>query len=383
MKSERGAALLLMTAAIVGLLVANSPFGPIFLEFKYSYFEIESLNLKLTAEHWVSDLVLAVFFLVAGLELKYELRIGILSKPATAVIPIAAALAGVIIPSGIYVLFNLGNPEYLVGWPIPAATDIAFALGVLAIFGRGMPKEARIFLLALAIFDDLMAILIIAIFFTADLQAQWLIFAALIAAAHSLAERSNKLPINLIRVITFILLWYVVFQSGVHATVAGVLLGLIVPAKKAHGVVNKLQPWSNAIVLPLFAFFAVAILLPTFDTAPTTVFTGITVALPLGKAIGIAGVAVLLNAWVAKESRLPLDKGEFLGISLLAGIGFTVSLLIANLAFTGNDRLLAEATLGVILGSLISLFLGAIVIKIQGSQRIAARKAAKKLKDAR
>lgn len=383
MKSERGAALLLMTAAIVGLLVANSPFGPNFLEFKYSYFEIESLNLKLTAEHWVSDLVLAVFFLVAGLELKYELRIGILSKPATAVIPIAAALAGVIIPSGIYVLFNLGNPEYLVGWPIPAATDIAFALGVLAIFGRGMPKEARIFLLALAIFDDLMAILIIAIFFTADLQAQWLIFAALIAAAHSLAERSNKLPINLIRVITFILLWYVVFQSGVHATVAGVLLGLIVPAKKAHGVVNKLQPWSNAIVLPLFAFFAVAILLPTFDTAPTTVFTGITVALPLGKAIGIAGVAVLLNAWVAKESRLPLDKGEFLGISLLAGIGFTVSLLIANLAFTGNDRLLAEATLGVILGSIISLFLGAIVIKIQGSQRIAARKAAKKLKDAR
>lgn len=383
MKSERGAALLLMTAAIIGLLVANSPFGPSFLDFKYSYFEIESLNLKLTAEHWVSDLVLAVFFLVAGLELKYELRIGILSKPATAIIPIAAALAGVIIPSLIYVAFNVGNAEYLAGWPIPAATDIAFALGVLAIFGRGLPKEARIFLLALAIFDDLMAILIIAVFFTADLQAQWLILAALIAATHSLAERSSKLPINLIRVITFILLWYVVFQSGVHATVAGVLLGLIVPARKAHGVVNKIQPWSNAIVLPMFAFFAVAIALPTFDTAPTTVFTGIAVALPLGKAIGIAGVAVLLNAWVAKESRLPLDKGEFLGISLLAGIGFTVSLLIANLAFTGNDKLLAEATLGVILGSLISMFLGAIVIKIQGGQRMTARKEAKKLKNSK
>ncbi|MEK9577751.1 MAG: Na+/H+ antiporter NhaA, partial [Aquiluna sp.] len=165
MKSDRSAALLLMGAAVLGLVLANSPLGSALLDFKHAYVGFESIGLKLSVEHWVSDLLLATFFLVAGLELKYEIASGVLSKPSTALVPILAGVGGVVFPAIIYVAFNWGT-DYLVGWPIPTATDIAFALGVLAIFGRGLPKAARVFLLALAIFDDLVAILIIAIFYT-------------------------------------------------------------------------------------------------------------------------------------------------------------------------------------------------------------------------
>ncbi|NCW42292.1 MAG: hypothetical protein EBV93_05245 [Actinobacteria bacterium] len=191
----------------------------------------------------ISRLQVLTFFLVAGLELKYELTVGVLSKPSTALVPILAGVGGVILPALIYTAFNWGT-EYMVGWPIPTATDIAFALGILAIFGRGMPKSARVFLLALAIFDDLVAILIIAIFYTEGVKIEWLLAAAVVLGGHSLAERFNKLPINYVRVLTFILVWYAVYQSGVHATIAGVALGLIIPAKKTHSLVGKIQPWT-------------------------------------------------------------------------------------------------------------------------------------------
>ena len=229
MKSDRSAALLLMGAAILGLVIANSPFGPAFLDFKFSYFGFEEIGLKLSVEHWVSDLLLATFFLVAGLELKYELTVGVLSKPSTALVPILAGVGGVLFPALIYTAFNWGT-DYMVGWPIPTATDIAFALGILAIFGRGLPKSARVFLLALAIFDDLVAILIIAIFYTDDVKIEWLLAGAIVLGGHAIAEKFNKLPINYVRLLTFLLVWYAVYQSGVHATIAGVALGLIIPA---------------------------------------------------------------------------------------------------------------------------------------------------------
>ena len=202
MKSDRSAALLLMGAAIIGIVIANSPFGPAFLDFKHAYVGFESIGLSLSVEHWVSDLLLATFFLVAGLELKYELSSGVLSKPASALVPVLAGIGGVVVPALIYVAFNWGT-DYLNGWPIPTATDIAFALGVLAIFGRGLPKSARVFLLALAIFDDLVAILIIAVFFTSDVEVLWLAAAAVIAALHMLMEKFGKLPINYVRVFHF------------------------------------------------------------------------------------------------------------------------------------------------------------------------------------
>ena len=223
MKSDKSAALLLLGAAALGLVLANSPMGQFLLDLKFTYLAIEPLNLKLTVEHWVSDLVLATFFLVAGLELKYELSIGVLSRFSTALVPVVAGVGGIVLPALIYTAFNWGSP-YMVGWPIPTATDIAFALGVLAIFGKGLPKSARVFLLALAIFDDLVAISIIAIFYTDSLAIEWLFAAALILAAHAIAERFPRLPIAAVRVLSFLLAWYAVYQSGVHATVNPALL---------------------------------------------------------------------------------------------------------------------------------------------------------------
>ena len=365
MKSDRSAALLLMGAAIIGIVIANSPFGPAFLDFKHAYVGFESIGLSLSVEHWVSDLLLATFFLVAGLELKYELSSGVLSKPASALVPVLAGIGGVVVPALIYVAFNWGT-DYLNGWPIPTATDIAFALGVLAIFGRGLPKSARVFLLALAIFDDLVAILIIAVFFTSDVEVLWLAAAAAVAAMHMLMEKFGKLPINYVRVFTFILLWYTVYQSGVHATVAGVVLGLIIPSKKTHSLVEKIQPWTNTVSLPIYAFFAVAIALPVFDGAFSSVFVGIAVALPIGKVIGITALAILANRIAAKPDRLDLEALDFLAISGLAGIGFTVSLLMTNLAFKDTQYIVAEATLAVILGSLLAMAFGGWLSQVRG-----------------
>lgn len=360
MKSERSAALVLMAAAIAGLVLANSPLGEQLLNFKNLYLGIESLGLNLSIEHWVSDLLLATFFLVAGLELKYELRSGVLSKPSTALVPIVAALGGVIVPAVIFALLNTGT-DGIRGWPIPTATDIAFALGVLAIFGRGLPKQARIFLLALAIFDDLIAIVLIAIFFTSDLQVGWLLLACAVAALHALAERFKRLPMNLVRVVSFLVLWYLVLQSGIHPTVAGVAMGLLIPARNAHGLIAKMQPWTNSVVLPLFAFFAVAISLPEFSDQTSNVFLGVLVALPLGKIIGITLFALIANAIASKEARLELATMDFLALSALAGVGFTVSMLMAKLAFEDHPQLAAEATLAVLLGSVISMTIGAAI----------------------
>jgi len=359
-KSERTAALVLMAAAFAGLVLANSPVGAGFLDFKHFYLGFKSLGLHLSIEHWVSDLLLATFFLVAGLELKYELRSGVLSKPATAMVPIVAALGGVIVPALIYVALNFGT-DGLRGWPIPTATDIAFALGVLAIFGRGLPKQARIFLLALAIFDDLIAILIIAVFFTSDLNVSWLVAAGAVALLHAIAERSKKLPMNLVRASSFLVLWYLVLQSGVHPTIAGVTLGLLIPARKAHGLIDKIQPWTNNLVLPLFAFFAAGIALPSFAQEGSGVFLGVLVGLPLGKILGITAFALLANQIANRESRMELKAPDFFALSALAGVGFTVSLLMAKLAFEDYQDLAAEATLGVILGSVISMTIGAVI----------------------
>ncbi len=365
MKSDRSAALALMAAAIAGLVLANSPLGNSLLDFKNMYIGIESWGLKLSVEHWVSDLLLAVFFLVAGLELKYELKNGVLSKPATAMVPVVAAIGGVVVPALIYVAFNIGS-DGLRGWPIPTATDIAFALGVLAIFGRGLPKQARIFLLALAIFDDLVAITIIALFFTSDLEPSWLMAAVVMVALHFFLEKVRALPLNLIRAASFLVIWYFVLQSGVHATVAGVLLGLIIPARKAHGLVGKIQPWTNSIVLPLFAFFAVAITIPSFDGGSSGVFTGILLGLPVGKIVGITLFALIANALANKDARMELKALDFLAVSALAGVGFTVSLLMSKLAFEDYPDLAAEATLAVILGSVISMMIGAVVAQSRG-----------------
>lgn len=365
MKSDRSAALLLLSAAIMGLVLANSPVGFALLELKSTYIGPESLNLSLTVDHWVSDLLLATFFLVAGLELKHELSRGALSRLSTALVPVVAGVGGIVMPALIYSAFNWGT-DYMMGWPIPTATDIAFALGVLAIFGRRLPTTARVFLLALAIFDDLVAIIVIAVFYTENVAFEWLVVAALILAAHAIAERLPRLPIVAIRFLSFGLAWYAVYQSGVHATIAGVALGLIIPASRAHSLVGKIQPWTNTVALPVFAFFAVAITLPTFNREISSVFNGIAIALPVGKIVGITLFAVLANLLAEKSARLNLHPLDFAAVAGFAGIGFTVSLLMTKLAFQAMPEIKAEATLAVIVGSLISLAVGALLSQVRG-----------------
>lgn len=365
MKSDRGAALALIGAAILGLLLTNSPFGQTVLAIKNFEFGIPAINLFLPVQYWVKDLLLAVFFLVAGLELKHELRLGVLASPATALVPVLAALGGVIAPAMIYAALNWGT-EGIAGWPIPTATDIAFALGVLAIFGRGLPKEARIFLLALAIFDDLIAIILIAIFFTESVLIQWLLVALVLLAILRWTETKSRFPQLQTRIVLFALIWYAVLQSGVHPTIAGVMIGLTIPARKTHSLMSRIQPITNGYILPLFAFSALAITLPEFQDEVSTVFMGIVVALPVGKILGISLMAIIANRIASKDARLNLEWIDFVALAALAGVGFTVSLLMAALAFKGSPELLAEATIAVVIGSLISMAIGAVIAQARG-----------------
>ena len=363
----------MMTAAMIGLVLANSPFGEPLLDAIGFKLNLELLGIQITVGHVVSDLFLAVFFFVAGLELKYELKIGALSSPKKAMVPVVAALAGVIVPSGIYAYLNWGTVG-IVGWPIPAATDIAFALGVLAIFGRGMPSAARIFLLALAIFDDLIAISIIAIFYTTKLEPAWLIASAFVAAVFRFAETSKIANKWLIRASFGMVLWYTIYQSGVHATVAGVVLGILIPAVRTHAVINKVQPATNFFILPIFAFTAVAVVMPTMAGDSQPVFSGIFFGLAVGKVVGISIAAVVANLLLDPKDRLPLTLLDFIPLGLLAGIGFTVSLLIAHLAFIDDRELYAQATLGVLLGSFVAMALGGTALWFRGRWHLSEKK---------
>jgi NhaA family Na+:H+ antiporter len=378
MKSERNAAIIMMTAAMIGLVLANSPFGGPLLDTLALKLDLEPIGIQITVAHVVSDLFLAVFFFVAGLELKYELKSGALSSPKKAMVP--AALAGVIVPSAIYAYLNWGT-DGIVGWPIPSATDIAFALGVLAIFGRGMPSAARIFLLALAIFDDLIAISIIAFFYTTKLEPVWLLASALVAAVFRFAETSKYANKWLVRAMFGLVLWYTVYQSGVHATVAGVILGILIPAVRAHTVMNKVQPATNFFILPVFAFTAVAVVMPAMAGDSQPVFSGIFFGLAVGKVVGISIAAVIANRLLAQKDRLPLTVLDFIPLGLLAGIGFTVSLLIAHLAFIDDRELYAQATLGVLLGSFVAMSLGGAALWFRARWHLSKKK--KKAKPAR
>lgn len=362
MKSDRGAAVLLMGAAMLGIILANSPFADAIFQVKETEFSFLGVNLD--AEHLVSEFLLAIFFFQAGLELKYELRLGALSNIRAAMIPIVAAIAGVLVPAFIYLLINPSGPG-TAGWPIPTATDIAFALGMLAIIGRGLPSSARVFLLALAIFDDLIAILIIAFGFTDDLQLPWLAAAVVLVFVLRVIENFTRKNLWMVRVLGFLGAWWLVHQSGVHATIAGVMLGLVIEAKSAHRTANMIQPITNSFILPVFAFSAVSITLPTEFGDGVGVLVGIAVALPLGKILGIVLAAVIMNRLTAEEYRLKLGWLEFSIVAALAGIGFTVSLLLAKLAFYDLPSYQTDAVLGVLLGSLASMAIAAALSKFR------------------
>jgi len=373
MRLESASGLLLLLAAILALIASNTPLAPLYDLFLGTPVEVRvgALHLDKPLLLWINDGLMAIFFLVVGAEIKRELVEGELSSRKRAALPAVAALGGMVVPAAIYVLVSRGQRDMLAGWAIPAATDIAFALAAVSVVGRRVPASLKIFLLALAIIDDLGAIVIIAIFYTEELS--WLSLDVALAALVILAALNLA---GVQRVIWYVLvgivLWVFVLKSGVHATLAGVALALAIPFKTRSGeesplvrIEHELAPWVGFGILPLFGFanaglsFADLSLLSILDPVPL----GIAAGLFLGKQIGVFGAAALVirRGW----AQLPDGAGwlALYGTSILTGIGFTMSLFIGTLAFGESDRE-APMRLGVLVGSALSALVGAGVLAL-------------------
>jgi len=384
LRTETVGGALLLAAAVAALVWANSPWSDGYSALRDLQVGPHALHLDLTLGQWAADGLLAIFFFVAGLELKREFLVGELRTPAKAALPVAAALCGVAVPAALYlatVTFLGSGGDALRGWAIPTATDIAFALAVLAVIGTHLPSALRSFLLTLAVVDDLVAITIIAVFYTDSLDLPLLGLALLPLAAFAwlvqrrIARGWLLLPLAL-------LTWGLVHASGIHATVAGVLLGLVVPVcprasvprlstldadtDVAHRFEHRLRPLSAGVAVPVFAFFAAGVRVVGGgfgDSLADEAAAAVVVALVLGKVVGVLG-----GTWTfARFTRAELDDDlawwDVVGLSLLAGIGFTVSLLVGELAFgTGSPRD-EHVKLAVLTGSVLSALLATVVLR--------------------
>ncbi|WP_117145983.1 Na+/H+ antiporter NhaA [Pseudomonas coronafaciens] len=365
--AESAGGLVLMGAALAALIVANSPLAD-------SYFAaLHAVFAGLSVAHWINDGLMAIFFMLVGLEIKREVLAGQLASWGQRALPGFAALGGMVVPALIYVAFNWGHPDTIGGWAIPAATDIAFALGVLSLLGKRVPLSLKIFLSALAILDDLGAVLIIALFYTSDLSIPMLLAAfASIAALVALNRLGVKklLPYLIIGA----LLWFFMLQSGIHATLAGVALALCIPLGKPDEeatspllhLEEKLHPWVAFAVVPIFGFANAGVSLSgiTADKLVDPVPLGVA----LGLLVGIFAMAAL--AIRAGLARLPdgSNWGQLYGVSALCGIGFTMSLFIGALAFPGAPDLVDEVKVGVLIGSVLSALLGVMVLRRFGAR---------------
>lgn len=373
LRSERLAALLLIVAAAAGLVLANSPAGEALLGVRDAHLDIPWLGIQLSIGHWITDGLLAVFFFIAAIELRHELTHGELDTPRKALIPVVAAVGGVLAPAGIFLLL-VRDPDLMAGWPIPTATDIAFALGVLSLVARGLPPRVRAFLLALAVIDDLIAILIIAFFFTTDLSPIPLLVAVpVILVFGLLSHRMRTAPLGAsipILIVLGLAAWVLVHLSGVHATIAGVALGLIMAPQPASAARSAIEPWSNVLILPLFAFTASLVVIPDVGRQGLSpVFFAIALALPVGKILGIGVGGVIGSRLVRRpDKRIRMPIGDLAVVATLGGIGFTVSLLMNELAYEGQPEVAAEGTLGVITGSLVAAGIGVVVTAIRAAQ---------------
>lgn len=372
LRSDRTSAVLLLVAAVAGLALANSPIGEGLLTARDAHLDIPWLGLELSAGHWVTDGLLAIFFFLAAIELRHELTHGELDSPRKALVPAIAAVGGVLVPAAVFLLI-VRDPGLAGGWPIPTATDIAFALGLLAILGRGLPSRIRALLLALAVIDDLIAILLIAFFFTRDLSPLPLIAAVPCVLLFGWLSyrvrrtRSRRGIIIAAMIVLGIATWVLVYQSGIHATIAGVALGLIMAGDPAGATRHAIEPWSNGIILPLFAFTASLVLIPSVGVSGlSSVFWGILVALPVGKLIGIsAGAAVASRLLPKGERRAALPPADVLVVAGLGGIGFTVSLLMNELAYRDAPEIASEGTLAVLAGSLVAILAGGAITSLR------------------
>lgn len=387
LRKETVGGALLVSAALIALLWANSPASDSYFalrDFKVGY---EPWHLDLSLGAWAADGLLAIFFFLVGLELKREFVAGDLRQISKSIVPVTAAAGGVLVPALIYAAINFSSPETLRGWAIPTATDIAFAVAVLAIIGSHLPSALRIFLLTLAVVDDLIAITIIAFFYTSDLQPVPLLLALIPLAIYAfLAQKFRYFFGRKVLASWFILLplgavtWALVHASGIHATVAGVLLGFAIPVIRSQAgggpeagpglaeiFEHRFRPISAGIAVPVFAFFSAGVAVGGLEGLASAladpVALGIIAALVLGKPIGILGTTWVLT----KATRAELDTSfkwiDVFGVALLAGIGFTVSLLVAELSFGQGTLQDDHAKVGILAASLLAALLATAVLK--------------------
>jgi NhaA family Na+:H+ antiporter len=364
----------LLLAAIAALIVSNSTLSPLYdglLETPVGV-RAGSAGLEKPLLLWINDGLMAVFFFLVGLEIKREARLGQLANPKVLALPLAAAIGGMIAPAAIYTALNAGNPQALNGWAIPAATDIAFALGILATLGKRIPPALRLFLMALAVIDDLGAIVIIAIFYTADLSVVALAGAGLLLvalAALNLAGVRKLTPYVLIGVA----LWVFVLKSGVHATLAGVALAFAIPLSDKNGETehgplltaeHAVYPWVTWGVLPIFAFANAGVSFAGLGVSAfaETVTLGIALGLLIGKPVGVLLASRLAVRAGLAELPESLSWPLVAGAGILAGIGFTMSLFIGGLAFSGPDAA-AQVRLGVLAGSVLAAVIGYLYLR--------------------
>ena len=371
---EAAGGIVLALAAIAAMIIANSPLNVWYEGFIHApvAIQIGEFAIAKDAHHWINDGLMAIFFFLVGLELKREVLIGELSNVKQIILPAGAALGGMIMPAIVYLLFNYNEPEFWKGWAIPAATDIAFALGILSLLGNRVPNSLKVFLVSIAIFDDIGAILIIALFYTSDLSLESLAVAGLCLPFLYLLNRRNVTSITPY-ILIGVIMWIAVLKSGIHATLAGVVLALFIPmfdrTDPEHSPLEELEhDLHNTVafgILPLFAFANSGISLQGAGFAELfhSVPLGIAGGLFIGKQVG-----VMIMCWLIFKlgiSTMPrgMNYKQIYGAALLCGVGFTMSLFIGGLAFAGETTLFDER-LGIIMGSIVSGIAGYIMLKI-------------------
>ncbi|MEJ8636421.1 MULTISPECIES: Na+/H+ antiporter NhaA [Streptomyces] len=375
LRAETVGGVLLLVAAVAALIWANTPIGDSYEAVRDYHLGPASLGLDLSVQHWAADGLLAIFFFVAGIELKRELVAGELRDPRAAALPVIAALCGMAAPAAVYLIVTTSAGGSTDGWAVPTATDIAFALAVLAVIGTSLPSALRAFLLTLAVVDDLFAILIIAIFFTSDLD-----FAALGGAVLGLAVFWLLLKKGVrgwyVYVPLALVIWGLMYNSGVHATIAGVAMGLMLRCTRREGeeyspgehIEHIVRPLSAGLAVPLFALFAAGV--SVSGGSLTEVFTrpetlGVVLGLVVGKSLGIFGGTWLAARFTRAELNDDLAWPDVFAVAALAGIGFTVSLLIGELAFADDPVLADEVKAAVLVGSLIAAVLAGVLLKLR------------------
>ena len=373
-KLEAASGIVLMICAVVALCVSNSIYQDIYFQSlnKYLFIGINNFGLKLSVIHWINDALMAIFFFFVTLEIKREFLQGELSNLKQALLPIIAAVGGMLVPAAFYIAINFSNPETLNGWAIPSATDIAFSLGVLSLLGSRVPISLKVFLTALAIIDDLGAIVIIAFFYSGDLNINFII---LIFLTYIILLLLNKFNIKIFTpyFIVGIFLWYFTYKSGIHSTIAGVLLATTIPHRnkdKDYSLLIKVEhgisPYVAFLIMPLFAFANAGVSFAGLS------FSSLLLPVPLGILLGLfAGkqLGVFLFSFVAIKTglaQMPNNSNwlSLYGVGILTGIGFTMSLFVGNLAFMDNTQYIDGVKIGVLFGSLMSTIVGYLMLLI-------------------